>query len=89
MNPYFQNLYGLVKKCQTLKVIDRLILAYKLSKGMCFLNYWSVLHRDFKPHNIMVDYNLNPVLIDFGSCAPIFRCTNFEVREERRILYVI
>jgi len=84
MKPYAYSLYTIIKKSQTLSFAERLSLSYKLAKGMCFLNYWSILHRDFKPHNIMVDHMLNPVIIDFGSCAPVNRSSSFEVFEERR-----
>jgi serine/threonine protein kinase len=39
-----------------------------------------VLHRDLKPHNIVVDYHNNPYIIDFGSCAPVYREDTFKVR---------
>jgi len=77
MRPYFQNLHSLLKKCKTLSFSERLSLAYRISKGFCFLGHRSVLHRDLKPNNIMVDQNINPFIIDFGSCAPIYRATNF------------
>ena len=54
-------------------------MAYKLAKGMCFLNYWDVLHRDFKPQNVLIDQFKNPFIIDFGSCVPINGSTNFKV----------
>ena len=50
---------------------DRLVICYRISKGLCFLGSKNVLHRDFKPHNIMIDKLLNPFIIDFGSCARI------------------
>lgn len=31
----------------------------------------------------MIDQFLNPYIIDFGSCAPVYRETRFKVREER------
>lgn len=83
MKPYVHNLYVIVKKCKTLSFEERLNIAYKISKGFCFLTSRAVLHRDFKPQNIMIDQFLNPFIIDFGSCAPVYRETNFKVREER------
>ena len=73
MKPYYDNLYSFVKKCKVLSISERLNIAYKISKGMCFLRSKSVLHRDLKPHNIMVDNKNDPIIIDFGSCAPIYR----------------
>ena len=84
MRPYFHNLYLIVKRCKTLSFEERLALAYKVAKGMCFLGAKGVLHRDLKPHNIMVDHALNPFIIDFGSCAPAYRDSCFKVQEDRR-----
>lgn len=79
MRPYTQNLHGLVKKSVTLSMLERLSLSYKLAKGFCFLGYRSVLHRDFKPHNIVMDQTLNPFIIDFGSCVPVYGASDFRV----------
>lgn len=80
MKPYFHNLHVIVKKCKTFSFEERLSIAFKLSKGLCFLTHRSILHRDFKPTNIMIDQALNPFIIDFGSCAPIYRYNKFKVR---------
>lgn len=80
MKPYPQNLYYVISKCKTLSVVERISIAYRLAKGFCFLGSKAVLHRDFKPQNVMVDNFFNPYIIDFGSCAPVYRATNFEVR---------
>ena len=83
MPPYYHNLYNVGSKCKTFSFEERLSVAYKISKGLCFLTSKSILHRDFKPHNIMMDQFFNPFIIDFGSCAPIYHETSFKVREER------
>ena len=83
MRPYAMNLYGIVRRCKTFSLEERLVASYRISKGLCFLTSKSILHRDFKPHNIMMDQMFNPVIIDFGSCAPIFHDTTFRVHEER------
>jgi serine/threonine protein kinase len=80
MKPYFHNLYLIVKKCKTLSFEERLSISYKISKGLCFLSSKGILHRDFKPHNIMLDHQFNPFIIDFGSCAPIYREGSFKVK---------
>ena len=83
MRPYFHNLYTIVRKLKTFSLSERLSVAYKIATGLCFLTSKSVLHRDFKPHNIMMDQAFNPSIIDFGSCAPAYHENRFKVPEER------
>ena len=84
MNPYYQNLHQLVKNYRTLSMSERLTICYKISKGLCFLGSKSVLHRDFKPQNVMIDKFFSPFIIDFGSCAPIHKSSGFTIKESRR-----
>jgi len=41
-------------------------------------------HRDIKPHNVLLDKNLGPVLMDFGSCCP----ARVSVRNMREAQYL-
>ena len=88
MRPYSQNLYEIIKECKTFSLNQRMIIAYQISKGLCFLASQSILHRDFKPQNIMIDQALNPFIIDFGSCAPTYRNTTFRAYDLRCITIV-
>lgn len=67
----------------------KLKIAYGIAKGMCFLNLKGILHRDFKPQNILVDSSLTPKIIDFGSAAPKHNTISVNVYDERRTILVI
>lgn len=56
-----------------MKIGSKLDLAYKIAKSLCFLFSAEILHRDFKPQNVVVDSFLTPKLIDFGSCISHFK----------------
>jgi len=43
-----------------------------------------IAHRDIKPHNVLLDKDLRPVLMDFGSCAP----ARVSVRNMREAQYL-
>lgn len=89
MKSYFRNLDSIIKKCQCLSLRDKMSIAYKISKGLCFLSSKSVLHRDLKPQNIVLDKNLNALLIDFGSSCPVNGSDRFNVCDKRCNNYVI
>ena len=81
MKPYLHTLKSLVDNSISLSLSKKLTISHHLAKGLSFIGYWGVLHRDLKPANVMVDSSLRPVLIDFGSCAPIIGDTHFKVRK--------
>ncbi|CAM0878825.1 unnamed protein product [Alopecurus aequalis] len=48
------------------KMLD---IALGIARGMEYLHQWCdqrILHFDIKPHNILLDYNFNPKISDFG-----------------------
>eukprot|EP01117_Protostelium_nocturnum_P017144 TRINITY_DN6926_c0_g1_i1.p1 TRINITY_DN6926_c0_g1~~TRINITY_DN6926_c0_g1_i1.p1 ORF type:complete len:704 (-),score=261.21 TRINITY_DN6926_c0_g1_i1:113-2050(-) len=49
----------------------RLNFCISICKGMTYLHSLSVIHRDLKPHNIMINHNLNCKIIDFGTSRVI------------------
>lgn len=53
-----------------------------LVEGLVYMHKHSMLwivHGDLKPHNILLDYNMNPKICDFGSA----RTLSSDVAEER------
>ena len=47
------------------------------TKALCFLSAKDILHRDFKPDNIMIDNSHKVNVIDFGSSAPHYESKKF------------
>jgi serine/threonine protein kinase len=71
-----KDLYGLVmpfysscKQYQPTQTIEQLLFIYKIAIALHFLHTHSILHRDIKLSNILVDKG-NPIICDFGlSCV--------------------
>ncbi len=38
----------------------------KILRPLIYMHDQRICHKDIKPHNILLDKNLNPKLIDFG-----------------------
>lgn len=41
-------------------------IIYGIASAMSFLHRMNIIHRDFKPENILLDEKFNPVIADFG-----------------------
>ncbi len=84
MKSYYQNVDYIVKKCSALSIKDKLTLLYQISLGLCFLSSKNILHRDFKPQNIVVNAALTPHIIDFGSCSSVYGTNPYTPYDKRR-----
>lgn len=84
MKSYTHNVDYIIRKCPTLSIKDRISLLYRISLGLCFLYSKNVIHRDFKPQNIVVNSALTPHIIDFGSCCSVYSSSSFSPYDKRR-----
>ena len=77
MEYYNENLEEFIttKRFMSKTIFNKLQIAYKMAKGLCFLSSRGILHRDFKPQNVMLTYDrqlgYEPKIIDFGSCIGV------------------
>ncbi|KAF6992855.1 hypothetical protein CFC21_009811 [Triticum aestivum] len=66
----FLKTYGASKPTRILLVPEKLLdIALGIARGMEYLHQGCnqrILHFDIKPHNILLDYNFNPKISDFG-----------------------
>ena len=56
-------------------------MAYQAGRALCFLSSKEIIHRDFKPYNIVVDKSLKIHVIDFGSSAPHHNSPKLKVHD--------
>lgn len=90
MNIYKNNVFSLFSNNKTIGIKNRLVLAYGIAKGLCFLSSKGIVHRDFKPHNVLIDNSMNPKIIDFGSSAAKHNSAAVKVYDERcTIAYIL
>lgn len=60
------SLDGLIKTKKDLSIKTRVDLALDVANAMSYLHRLNVVHRDLKPGNIVLDYNMRPKITDFG-----------------------
>lgn len=72
------DLKKIIKSSHHLNIMDIKILMYKILCGLKYIHSCSVLHRDLKPGNILLNDNYIVKICDFG----LARCVNKEEEEE-------
>ena len=77
MKRYKTTLFDFLEIHSAISITNKLKFAYQIGKALCFLSAKDILHRDFKPDNIMIDNSHKVNIIDFGSCAPHYESDKF------------
>ncbi|CAK4235077.1 unnamed protein product [Aphanomyces euteiches] len=60
---------------ETLPWVDKLSLMAHMISGLCYLHSYSVIHRDFKSRNLLVDSQKGLKLTDFGISREVTEAT--------------
>ncbi len=60
------SLAGIIAKQEPLELTQKMNILYGIAKGMMYLHSQSVVHRDLKCENVLLDNSLVPKIIDFG-----------------------
>ena len=54
------------------------IYIYQVLRGLMYMSFQDIAHRDMKPHNVLVNSATNKVVIcDFGSAKQLVQGNNF------------
>jgi serine/threonine-protein kinase len=61
-----ETLKELVQREGRLSVRDSLVLVREIARGLAFAHDHGVVHRDVKPHNVIIDREGTPKVTDFG-----------------------
>ncbi|OAF69740.1 Defective in aggregation protein C [Intoshia linei] len=69
------DLHNVIKKANILKDIHKCYLMYQLFSATKFIHSGNVIHRDFKPSNILIDSNCFMKVCDFGLARSLTQLT--------------
>ena len=68
-----ETLKELVVREGPLSVRDSLVLVSEIARGLAFAHRHGVVHRDVKPHNVIIDLEGKPKVTDFGIARSLDR----------------
>lgn len=71
MDYFPENLYQSIKKKSMNPSLIKIYI-YQILRGLMFMSFQDIAHRDMKPHNVLVNPSSNKVVIcDFGSAKQL------------------
>jgi len=71
MDYFPENLYQSIKKKPMNPSLIKIYI-YQILRGLMFMSFQDIAHRDMKPHNVLVNPSSNKVVIcDFGSAKQL------------------
>ena len=77
MDYYPENLYQTIKKKPVNSPLIKIYL-YQILRGLMYMSFFSIAHRDMKPHNVLVNPQTNKVVVcDFGSAKQLIEGNTF------------
>lgn len=76
MDYFPENLYQGIKKKPMNPLLIKLYM-YQILRGLLFMGFSDIAHRDMKPHNVLINQQTNKVVIcDFGSAKQLVKGKN-------------
>lgn len=73
MDYFPENLYQFIKKKSVNSSLVKIYI-YQILRGLMYMSFHSISHRDMKPHNLLVNQQTNKVVIcDFGSAKQLVK----------------
>lgn len=73
MDYFPENLYQSIKKKPMNPLLIKIYI-YQILRGLMYMSFQDIAHRDMKPHNVLVNSLTNKVVIcDFGSAKQLVK----------------
>lgn len=71
MDYFPENLYQSIRKRPMNPSLIKIYM-YQILRGLMFMAFQNIAHRDMKPHNVLVNASTNKVVVcDFGSAKQL------------------